>query len=142
MKHAKEKLAFMALAGALIAGAAAATAGTPQDILNKLVAQAKADGSWTGSRPVKRGQAFFLAKHSGGKKKTPSCSTCHTKNPRNSGRTRVGKVIQPMALSKTPDRYSDPKKVAKWFRRNCHTVLGRPCTPMEKGDFITFMISQ
>jgi hypothetical protein len=47
-----------------------------------------------------------------------------------------------MALSKTPDRYTDPKKVAKWFRRNCKSVLGRECTPLEKGDFLAFMMNQ
>jgi len=40
-----------------------------------------------------RGKAFFLGTHTGGKPQTPSCTTCHTKNPRASGRTRVGKVI-------------------------------------------------
>jgi len=47
-----------------------------------------------------------------------------------------------MAVSKTPDRYIDMKKVEKWFRRNCKSVLGRVCTSLEKGDFLTFMSSQ
>ncbi len=58
------------------------------------------------------------------------------------GETRAGKPIEPMAVSVTPDRYRDPKKVAKWFRRNCQSVLGRECTAPEKGDFLTLMISQ
>ena len=77
-----------------------------------------------------------------GKPDTPSCTTCHTSDPRKEGRTRVGKAIAPMALSRTPDRFSNPAKVAKWFERNCASVLGRPCTAQEKGDFLTFMISQ
>ena len=89
-----------------------------------------------------RGKAFFLARHSGGKPATPSCTVCHTSSPRNTGKTRAGKAIKPMAVSKTPDRFTNAKKVAKWFRRNCRSVLGRKCTPMEKGDYITFMISQ
>jgi hypothetical protein len=47
-----------------------------------------------------------------------------------------------MAVSKTPDRYTDPAKVEKWFQRNCQSVLGRECTAVEKGDFLTFMTSQ
>ena len=88
------------------------------------------------------GKAFFLKQHSGGKPKTPSCKTCHTSSPLRKGKTRAGKDIAPMALSKTPDRFSDPKKVEKWFRRNCRSVLGRECTPQEKGNFLTFMINQ
>ena len=72
---------------------------------------------------------------------TPSCSTCHTTNPRNEGQTTVGKTIAPMAVSRTPARFTDLAKVEKWFRRNCDTVIGRQCTPQEKGDFIAFMSS-
>ncbi len=89
-----------------------------------------------------RGRTFFLAKHQGGKPETPSCTTCHTDDPRGPGRTRAGKPIEPMALSVNPRRYTDPKKVEKWFRRNCRSVLGRECTPREKGDFLAFMFSQ
>ncbi len=73
---------------------------------------------------------------------TPSCSTCHTTDPTNTGQTRVGKAIKPMAVSANPDRFTDLAKVEKWFRRNCNTVLGRECTVMEKGDFIAFMASR
>lgn len=88
-----------------------------------------------------QGKAFFLAKHTGGNPKTPSCSTCHTTDPHNKGQTRAGKVIQPMAVSLSPKRFTDPKKVEKWFRRNCHTVLGRACTAGEKADYIAYLSS-
>ncbi len=121
----------------------AAQAASPQDMLKRYEAQAKAAGDYPeGGFSAKRGKAFYLAKHTGGKPATPSCTTCHTDSPLKPGKTRTGKVIQPMALSRTPERYSDPEKVAKWFRRNCKSVLGRECTPREKGDFITWMISQ
>ncbi|MFC2969664.1 DUF1924 domain-containing protein [Acidimangrovimonas pyrenivorans] len=90
---------------------------------------------------AERGHAFFLASHAGGHPDTPSCSTCHTKDPRNQGQTRAGKTIAPMAVSQSPDRFTDPKKVAKWFRRNCNTVLGRACTPGEKADIIAYFAS-
>ena len=38
--------------------------------------------------------------------------------------------------------YADPAKVEKWFKRNCNEVLGRACTPLEKGDWLSFMRSQ
>ncbi|HFB98603.1 MAG TPA: DUF1924 domain-containing protein [Bryobacterales bacterium] len=126
----------------LFAGGAA-LAGSPQEMLKRYEAEAKAAGSFPkGGFSAERGRAFFLARHGGGKPATPSCTTCHTDSPLKPGKTRTGKVIQPMALSKTPDRYSDPEKVEKWFRRNCRSVLGRECTPVEKGDVITFMIGQ
>ena len=55
---------------------------------------------------------------------------------------RAGKVLAPMAVSQTPDRFTDLAKVEKWFSRNCQTVYGRLCTAIEKGDFIAFMASQ
>jgi len=89
-----------------------------------------------------RGQALFQGNHSGGKPTTPSCTTCHTKDVRAMGRTRVGKLIKPMAVSQTPSRFTDAAKVAKWFRRNCNTVLGRECSATEKGDILTYLSSQ
>jgi hypothetical protein len=29
----------------------------------------------------------------------------------------------------------------KWFKRNCGDVLGRVCTPAEKGDVIAYLNS-
>ncbi len=91
---------------------------------------------------AERGKQLFSTRHDGGKPETPSCTTCHTSSPKNTGKTRVGKPIAPMAVSRNADRYTDLKKVEKWFRRNCRSVLGRECSPREKGDFLTFMINQ
>ncbi|WP_028878302.1 DUF1924 domain-containing protein [Terasakiella pusilla] len=111
-------------------------------ILPEYEAQARAaDPSFSGFS-AERGQAFYLKDHATGKAETPSCTTCHMGNPTQAGRTRAGKTIAPMALSQTPDRFQDVKKVEKWFRRNCKSVLGRECSPQEKGDFITFMKTQ
>ncbi len=129
----------MGMSMAMSMGAGTALAGSPKALLQRYAKQA---GISVNDFSAARGRAFFLARHKGGKPATPSCSTCHTQNPRNAGKTRTGKRIKPMALSRTPGRFSDPKKVEKWFRRNCRSVLGRACTPREKGDFITFMMSQ
>jgi len=91
---------------------------------------------------AQRGKALFESKVGGGKPETKSCTACHGASPLKTGQTRAGKLIEPMAVSKTPQRYTELKKVSKWFRRNCKTVLGRECTPQEKGDFLTFMSSK
>lgn len=99
------------------------------------------DSAFAGFDAV-RGKTFWFASQTGGKPDTPSCTTCHTKDPKAAGQTRAGKDIKPMAVSKTPDRFTDPEKIAKWFLRNCKTVLGRECTAGEKGDVITFLANQ
>jgi hypothetical protein len=121
----------------LVSLSAAAIAATPRQAI--LDGYAKEAGVTAFS--AERGKAFFEADHAGGKPATPSCSTCHGMHPRETGRTRAGKVIEPMAVSANPKRFTDPAFVEKWFGRNCDSVLGRACTAAEKGDFIAFMSS-
>lgn len=124
----------------LIIGAAGANPARDA-ILAEFAAQAKAANPTFAGFSAERGAQFWLSEHTGGKVETPSCTTCHTKDARAEGMTRAQKAIAPMAISKTPDRFTDPDKVAKWFLRNCNTVLGRECTPIEKGDIITYLSS-
>jgi mono/diheme cytochrome c family protein len=91
---------------------------------------------------AQRGEQLFRTHFTIGKPDTPSCTTCHTTDPKKVGQTRAGKEIDPMAASVSPKRYTDREKAEKWFGRNCKNVLGRECTPTEKGDFITFMLTQ
>ncbi len=133
----KSKLVF-ALSAASVLFAAAVVANPARDaIVAGFAAEA---GVSTFSADA--GRTMFLGQFTGGKEATPSCTTCHTNNPTAAGRTRVGKPILPMAVSANPERFTDPEKVAKWFRRNCTSVLGRECTAEEKGNFLAFMISQ
>lgn len=132
-----KRLAFLPLLMIAAAAPAAKTPGadTPASLMARYAAEA-------GTAPsAERGAAFFAATHTGGKPDTPSCSTCHTANPRAEGRTRAGKAIEPMAVSVSPTRYTDLKFVEKWFGRNCDSVLGRACTAGEKADFIAYMNS-
>ena len=136
----------VALAGAVIipsfAPAFAADTAARAGILDGLAAEVRrADPAFAGFS-AERGAALFTATHTGGQPDTPSCTTCPGPAPTAAGRTRAGKPIGPMALSAAPARYTDPEKVAKWFDRNCRSVLGRACTALEKGDFITFMVSR
>ncbi len=126
----------------LVSGTAMAASDARARILADYLAAAKQQDSNFSGFSATRGEAFYHAKHTGGKKATPSCTSCHTDNPRKAGRTRAGKTIEPVAVSVAPQRFTDAAKVEKWFRRNCKSVLGRECTPAEKGDYITYMMNQ
>ncbi|MCZ7654483.1 MAG: DUF1924 domain-containing protein [Rhodocyclaceae bacterium] len=115
----------------------AVLAGPREDLLAQYAAAAKSAGF-----SAARGQILHTQNFSGGKADTPSCTSCHGKDTRSAGRTRTGKAIEPVALFVTPARYTDPAKVEKWFKRNCTEVLGRECTPQEKGDWLSFVLSQ
>jgi len=130
-------LCIAALAG--VAAAAATPSPARDAILAAFVAEAKQVDPAFVSFSAERGRAFWMANHSGGKPETPSCTTCHTTDPTREGQTRAGKQIAPMAISRTPDRFTDGAKVEKWFGRNCNSVLGRDCTAVEKGDVITYL---
>jgi Domain of unknown function (DUF1924) len=117
-------------------------AGPRNALLNEFTAQAKVEDAGFTGFSASRGRRLFRTEFALGKPETPACTACHTTSPLKRGETRAGKAIEPMAVSMTPDRYTDPKKVAKWFRRNCKSVLGRECTATEKGDFLTYVINQ
>ena len=137
------KAILAALAVCVLLPVGQALADTPRDsILAEFLAQAKsADSGFTGFSAT-RGETLFRATHAGGKPDTPACTTCHGAAPQNKGRTRAGKEIDPIAVSGAPKRFTDPAEVEKWFGRNCKSVLGRECSAIEKGDFITFMMGQ
>ncbi len=141
MSAARRLLALTALLA--LAPPTGVQAGAAQDgIIAQLAAQARAADPAFAGFSAERGQAFWAARHAGGKDQTPSCASCHGAAPRAAGQTRAGKAIEPMAVSLAPDRFTDPAKVAKWFQRNCEGVLGRECTVREKGDFLAYVLSQ
>ena len=116
---------------------------TPRDemVAQYAVAAKAASASFSGFSAV-RGEKLHSTKFSGGNPETPACTHCHADKPQNAGRSPSGKTIEAVAVSATPSRYTDPAKVEKWFKRNCNEVLGRTCTALEKGDWLTYMISQ
>lgn len=126
---------MITLALLLAAGPAAAQDTSPAALIAAYAAEAGTTAD-TG-----RGKALFIATHSGGKPDTPSCTTCHTADPRAVGQARTGKPIEPMAPSVNPARFTDTAKVEKWFGRNCDTVLGRECNAAEKADIIAWLAS-
>ncbi|MCK5445041.1 MAG: DUF1924 domain-containing protein [Rhodospirillaceae bacterium] len=137
MNFSKTSIKTVALALVLSAFAAtSAEAGPREDIIAKFQAQAEAPAN-----PA-NGEQMYNATYGTGKPDTPKCTTCHGATPQQGGETRTAKLIDPMAVSKTPDRFTDAKKVDKWFRRNCTGVIGRECTAQEKVDFLTFLAGQ
>ncbi len=125
-----------------LATATASFAGPREDVLAQYAAAAKTASPAFAGFSAARGETLHNHKFAGGKPDTPACTSCHATDPRSAGRTPAGKAIEPVAVSVTPARYTDPAKVEKWFKRNCNDVLGRECTPLEKGDWLSYMMSQ
>ena len=127
-----KRVLLLMLAVGMIGGTAQAE--TPQQILEGLVAKA-------GPASAARGEKLFRGKFSGGKS-ADSCTACHTDNAKAVGsHVKTNKVIDPLAPVAQKDRFTDPAKVEKWFKRNCNDVLGRACSAQEKADFTAYMIS-
>lgn len=69
-----------------------------------------------------------------------SCTSCHTKDLTADGKhVKTGKVIKPMAPSSNAERFTDSKKVEKWFKRNCLWTMDRECTAQEKANFLVYI---
>lgn len=121
-----------ALCALVLALPLCALAATPAEIAAGYAAAA-------GSAPSPaRGQQFFNATHG----RDWSCASCHGAVPTQPGRhAATGKAISPLAPAFAPQRFTDPAKVEKWFRRNCTDVAGRECTAAEKADIASWLIT-
>lgn len=128
---------------AIVAAAPAAAADARQQILDGYLNQAKAADPGFAGFSAERGEALFRTNWAKGDSRTPACTSCHTEDPRQPGRNaKTGRSIDPVAISAHPKRFTDLEEVEKQFGRDCESVLGRACTPAEKGDYITFMMGQ
>ena len=87
-----------------------------------------------------RGKAFWLKEQVSDSGDKMNCGSCHGSDLKLAGKhNKSGKLIEPMASSVNPERYSDLEKVEKWFTRNCKQVLRRECTAQEKGDVLRYL---
>jgi len=117
---------------AAVALAGAAHAATPSEQLAGYTAAAKA------AADPARGQKLFTTTGT----KDWSCSSCHGTTPTGTGKhASTGKAIQPLAPAANAERFADPAKTEKWFRRNCNDVLGRECSPGEKADVLAWLMT-
>ena len=92
---------------------------------------------------IERGKQLWQQTYQG---KAPyqqrSCESCHGSNLTKTGKhVKTNKVIKAMALSANPTRYSDNKKVKKWFYRNCKWTMGRVCNDQEQADILAYLKS-
>jgi mono/diheme cytochrome c family protein len=119
----------------MLIGSTPVLAETPRQILDALTQQAGEAAS------AARGEKLYRAK-SGSGGEAESCSACHTDDAKARGRhAKTHKEIEPLAPVANKERFTDPAKVEKWFKRNCKEVLGRACSPQEKADFAAYLIS-
>lgn len=117
-------------------------AATPSEILRSYAPQARQESPQFKDFSASRGEQFYRAKRTHSSGKAMSCASCHTDNPKSTGNhERTRKEIKPLAPVANADRFTDPAKVEKWFKRNCSDVLERACTAQEKGDFIAYLMS-
>lgn len=115
-----------------------AFAQTPQQLIAEFAEEAQQASTPFHGFDARHGEQFFSQPHGG----EWSCSSCHTSNPAAMGKHVVtGKPIDPLAPGANPERFTNPAKVDKWFKRNCKDVLKRECTPQEKGDVLTYLLS-
>lgn len=125
------------LAGMVGLSVSSALAETPDEVLAIIKVDASGTPGFQGFS-AERGEKFFKTKHN----HDLSCSSCHTDNPAKEGKhSETGKLIKPMAPAANEERFTDLKKVAKWFKRNCNDVLDRECTPQEKGDVLSYLLT-
>lgn len=114
-----------------------ALAQTPDEVL---VSIRKDAGGTPGFKEFSaaRGESFFKTRQGS----EWSCISCHSENPAAPGKhAKTGKAIDPLAPSANAERFTDPEEVEKWFKRNCYDVLSRECTPQEKGDVLTYLLT-
>lgn len=108
-------------------------------MLDNLYKQYSLQGE-TAFNPV-RGKQLWESKNIAEDGKVRQCSTCHGDDLSKSGRhVKTKKIIEPMAQSINPERFTELKKIEKWFKRNCKWTVGRECTDQEKGDLIKYLI--
>lgn len=113
-------------------------AATPKSFLDGYAQEAKAQNPAFKGFSAKAGESFYKQTHGG----DWSCSSCHTENPTATGKHAVtNKTIQPLSPNANPERFTDEAKVNKWFKRNCNDVLKRECTPEEKGNLLTYLLT-
>ena len=107
-------------------------------LIDSLQAQFKSAGASEFS--AERGKTLWTQEITNSKGETHACTNCHGKDLTQPGQhAKTKKTIKPMAMSVNKARFSDEKKVEKWFKRNCKWTWGRECTPQEQGDILEYM---
>jgi hypothetical protein len=153
----------LALLAAAVLTFSPVLAGSPEDFLAAYAVQARAADSRFKGFSAERGKALYFRKHDTDDGEL-SCASCHREDPRQGiyghqdrripcrmchhfydlrvdGTPRWKRHIPALAPSANPDRYTDPVLVEKWLGHNCRFLLSRACTPLEKGDVLTWLLT-
>lgn len=137
--QAARSTALMAVGAVLFAAAFTSPtfAATPTEIQGEYAAQARQAAPGFSGFSAARGEQLYRSTHGN----DWSCASCHGATPTDNGKhAKTGKAISPLSPAADAQRFSDKARVEKWFRRNCNDVMGRECTPLEKGDVIAFLM--
>jgi len=130
-------ISFLLLTGISVLSMNLAFAETPEEVLATFKSSASTTPGFQ-EFSAARGETFYKNKHGN----DWSCSSCHTDDPAAQGKhAKTDKPIKPLAPSANAERFTDMKKIEKWFKRNCNDVLDRVCTPQEKGDFLAYLLT-
>lgn len=88
------------------------------------------------------GQKLFMTSRNWEGEEAPSCSACHTNDPKQQGKHAVTKKsIKPLAPVVSPERFTSVVKVESNFSKHCQEIYSRDCDPTEKGHFLTYFMS-
>lgn len=126
---------------ALLLASLMATAAHATPATDALFARYKSEGAH--SADAAHGEKEWTKQVKTADGETISCTACHGDDLTKVGKHRkTGRRIEPMAPSVNAERFTDEKKIEKWFKRNCHDVWGRECTAQEKADILKFLLSK
>ena len=91
---------------------------------------------------AEKGKQLFLKTKNWEGEDAPSCSSCHTDDPRQKGKHAASKKpILPLAPISNPDRFTNATKVEKNFSTHCQEIYSRDCDPAEKGHYLAYFLS-
>jgi len=155
--------ALSAASVALALSAWPALAASPEDFLKAYAMQAAAADPGFDGFSAQRGQAFYYKKHPVEDLGMASCATCHHADPLKATAAHRDQIpcrachitfsrqpdshtpgkseIPPLAPAGNPSRFTSEWMVEHWFAYNCKLLLLRECTPVEKGDLITWLLT-
>jgi hypothetical protein len=134
-----KKMRYLTLTGVLVT-VLTVSSGASAAVIDDVLKGYQAEGA--GPFDTKRGEQMWNKDYPDPKSpgKVRNCHVCHGKDLTAKGKhVKTGKAIDPLAPSANKERFTDQKFIEKWFKRNCKWVLGRKCTPQEKGDFLMYL---
>jgi Domain of unknown function (DUF1924) len=105
--------------------------------------QAKGANPAYAGASAEEGKAFFNRKVKTTSGKEMACASCHTANPADNGKHALThKTIKPLSPVVNAKRFADFEKVEAKFTQHCTEILGADCTPAEKANYITYVLTE